>query len=300
MNTRTCLAAGIVAVCLLSVAIAGGPLPTPGGSGVTDAGAAIRLLMRADDMGNSYGRTLGIIKAHKEGIITSTSIMATSQFFEESVRLCKQNPKLAIGAHVTLFGTRTRPALSPATVPSLLTPEGFFYEGLADVKHELNVKEMEAEITAQVDRGKAAGLRVVYLDWHRSMPEAAIEIISRICNERKLLFGQARNGSVYGYGRVPLMRETWPTLKTPDGQRVIYAAPSFGKEDQEFFFSALGALKPGKWIGVVHPGTGEPQRASVVELLCAPRTKEIIKAKNIQLVSYNDLWNEVYGKAESR
>ena len=300
MSTRTCLAVSSIAFCLLSVPTAGRPLHAGGGSGVTDAGSAIRLLMRADDMGNSYGRTLGIIKAHKDGIITSTSIMATSQFFEESVRLCKQNPKLAIGVHVTLFGTRTRPALSPESIPSLVTPEGFFYEGSAEVKHEFNVKEMEREITAQVDKVKAAGLRVVYLDWHRSVSQAAIEIITRICDERKLLFGQARNGSGYGHARVPLMRETWPALKTPDGQRVLYAAPSFSKEDREFFFNALSALKPGKWIGVVHPGTGEPQRASVVELLCSPRTKEIIKSKNIQLVSYNDLWDEIYGKTTSR
>lgn len=300
MNTRTCLAVSIIAFGLLSLPTAGRPLLAQGGSGISDAGSTIRLLMRADDMGNSYGRTLGIIKAHREGIITSASIMPTSQFFEESVRLCKQNPKLAIGVHITLFGTRTRPALSPESIPSLVTPEGFFYEGSAEAKHEFNVKEMEAEITAQVDKVKAAGLRVVYLDWHRSVPQPAIEIITRICNQRKLLFGQARNGSVYGHTRIALMRETWPSLKAPDGQRVLYAAPSFGKEDREFFFNALGALKPGKWIGVVHPGTGEPQRASVVELLCSGRTKEIVKSKNIQLVSYNDLWDEVYGKTTSR
>jgi hypothetical protein len=53
-------------------------------------------------------------------------------------------------------------------------------------------------------------------------------------------------------------------------------------------------------MGVVHPGTGEPQRASVVELLCSPRTKDIIQSKNIHLVSYNDLWDEVYGKKTPR
>ena len=119
-------------------------------------------------------------------------------------------------------------------------------------------------------------------------------------DKRKLLFGESRNGLVYGHTQVPLMRETWPSLQAPDGQRVLYAAPSFSKEDQESFFDARSALKPGKWMGVVHPGTGEPQRASVVELLCSPRAKEIIKLKNIQLVSYNDLWDEVYGKRASK
>lgn len=300
MSTRTGLAVPTVTFCLLLLSGVERTLQAQGSSGIPEAGSAIRLLMRADDMGNSYGRTLGIIKAHEEGIITSASIVPTSQFFEESVRLCKQHPKLAIGIHITLFGTRTCPALSPESIPSLVTPEGFFYEGLADVKHELNVKEMEAEITAQVDKSQATGLRIVYLDWHRSVPPAAAEIIARICDERKLLFGQDRNGSVYGYIRTHLMRETWPSLQAPDGQRVLYAAPSFGTEDREFFFNALSALHSGQWMGVVHPGTGEPQRASVVELLCSPRTKQIIKSKNIRLVGYNDLWDAVYGQKSTR
>ena len=96
------------------------------------------------------------------------------------------------------------------------------------------------------------------------------------------------------------MGETWPTLKAPDGQTIHYAAPAFTKEQQELFWDRLAALEHGNWITVVHPGTGEPERASVVELLCSPRTKEIIRMKNIQLVSYYDLWNEKFGKTISR
>ena len=46
----------------------------------------IRLLVRADDMGISFDVNLAVIKAHKEGILTSASIMPGSVFFEEAIQ----------------------------------------------------------------------------------------------------------------------------------------------------------------------------------------------------------------------
>jgi len=85
------------------------------------AQSPVKLIVRADDMGNSYDIGLAVVKAHKEGIVTSVSVMPTSPFFEEAVGLCKENPDLAAGIHITLLGTRLRPVLSPDEVPSLVT-----------------------------------------------------------------------------------------------------------------------------------------------------------------------------------
>jgi predicted glycoside hydrolase/deacetylase ChbG (UPF0249 family) len=294
----------IITVFLINLFLSGLSLNAQDKSNESGAKPTIRLLVRMDDMGNSYGRTLGIIKASKEGIGASTSIMPTSQFFEESVRLCKANPALAVGIHITLLGTRVRSVLSPDIVPSILTPEGFLYETLGQLnKANPKVEEMEKEIRAQVGKVRATGLRFVYLDWHRGVPEAAKEIIARICHEQQLVYGQdyeRNNGAVYGFKLIPLMPESWPSQQMPDGGVSYYAAPAFTKEQQQSFYDALSDLKPGKWMLMVHPGLGEPQRASVTELLCSPKTKEIIKVKNIQLVSFYDLWNEEFGKAKSR
>jgi predicted glycoside hydrolase/deacetylase ChbG (UPF0249 family) len=267
----------------------------------TDTKTTIRLLTRADDMGVSYDKSLAIIKAHKEGIITSASIMPLSPFFEESVRLCKANPTLVVGVHITLLDTRARPVLSPEEVPSILTPEGFLYEDLDPlIKSNPKVEEMEKEIRAQVEKVRATGLHFVYLDWHRGVPEAAKEIIKRICKEQQLIYGQDWDGAMYGYKRLVLMPETWPTQVLPDGQEVLYSAPALTKEQQQSFFDALSNLKPGLWMTYMHPGLVHPQRASVTELLCSPRTKEIIRKKNIQLVSYYDLWEQQFGKSKRR
>ncbi len=261
----------------------------------------IRLLVRADDMGNSWGRTLGIIKAYKEGIVTSTSIMPPSQFFNESVMLCKANPSLTVGLHITLLATRTRSVLSPDIVPSILTPNGFFYESLDELNNaNPKVEEIEKEIRAQIGKARASGLHFVYLDWHRAVPNEAMEIMMKICKDQKLIYGQDNHPrhigeNMYGFIRIPFMPESFPSKILPDGQRTYYSAPALSQDEQQLFLDRLNNLQPGQWEGVVHPGLAEPNRASVTELLCSPETKEIIKRKNIQLVSYYDLWKKEFG-----
>ncbi len=258
----------------------------------------IRLLVRGDDMGNSWGRTIGFIKSYKDGILTSASIMPPSQFFHESVQFCKENPSLCVGLHITILGTRTRSVLSPELVPSILTPNGFFYENAEELMNaNPRVEEFEREIRAQIGKARASGLHFVYLDWHRGIPEVVQNIILRLCHEQKLIFAQAGVESNYGYRRISgfMPGESFPRQILPDGQFAFYAAPAITKEDQEKFYDGLNNLQPGRWSGVCHPGWAEPNRRSVTELVCSPRTKEIIRRKNIHLVSYYDLWKKEFG-----
>jgi hypothetical protein len=261
----------------------------------------IRLVVRADDMGISYDTTLAIIKAHREGIVTSASIMPNSQFFEESVQLCKANPSLIVGIHITLVGSRTRPVLSPEKVPSIVTPTGYLYESWEQLLNNSNpvFKEIEEEIHAQISKVRVSGLSFVHLDWHRGIAENVKEYIIRLCHQQQLIYGEERE-SMYGFKGLPLIPENWPRQKMPDGQIIYYAAPALNDEHKQLFFDRLNNIQPGQWIGVVHPGLAEPERASVTELLCSQKTKEIVKMKNIQLVSYLDIWKEEYGKTKKR
>jgi len=259
--------------------------------------SSIRLLVRGDDMGKNYGRTVGFMKSHKEGILTSASIMATSVYFDESVRFCKENPALAAGVHITILDGTQRPVLSPEKVPSLVTPKGFFYENSEELlQRNAREEEMEMEMRAQIEKARHSGLHFVYLDWHRGVFPAAQQMIAKLCKEEKLILGHSNDGYVYGYKLTGMVRgEKFPSQVLPDGQTAFYSAPESTAEEQQSFFDALNDLKPGRWLTVCHPGWADPNRASTTKLLCSPKTKEIIKRKNIQLVSYKDIWEEEYG-----
>lgn len=198
--------------------------------------------------------------------------------------------------------THTCSVLSPEIVPSILNPEEFFYESISDLeKVNPKAEEIKKEIRAQVGKARASGLHFVYLGWPRSGDEKSWvqqlrkEITMNICKEQKLIFGQDY-GPMYGYKAIPFILKHWPTQVLHDGQRVYYPAPALSETDRKMFFDNLNNLKPGKWISVIHPGLGEPERASIVELLCLPETKNIIRKRNIQLMSYYDLWQEEFGK----
>jgi predicted glycoside hydrolase/deacetylase ChbG (UPF0249 family) len=61
-----------------------------------------RLVVNADDFGLSAGVNAGIVRAHVEGIVTSTSLMVHGAAAEAAAEAAAQLPRLAVGLHVDL------------------------------------------------------------------------------------------------------------------------------------------------------------------------------------------------------
>lgn len=59
-----------------------------------------RLIVNADDFGYSRGINEGIIKAHSEGIVTSTSLMVETAATGEALKLIEKYPSLGVGLHL--------------------------------------------------------------------------------------------------------------------------------------------------------------------------------------------------------
>src|SRR5512146_2453166 len=83
-----------------------------------------RLIVNADDFGGSADINQAIIRAHREGILTSASLMVNEPAVDEAVALARENPRLGVGLHLTfLFG---RSALPPKEIPGLVNARGEF------------------------------------------------------------------------------------------------------------------------------------------------------------------------------
>ncbi len=127
----------------------------------------IRAIINADDFGLCAGVNEGILKAHREGILTSATIMANMPGFEQAAGMARSTPSLGVGVHLNLL--RGRPVLPPDRVPSLLGPNGLlpgsvyvFLRRLAAGR--IAAAEAEAELRAQVERVLAAGIVPDHLD----------------------------------------------------------------------------------------------------------------------------------------
>lgn len=83
-----------------------------------------RLIVNADDFGRATGVDLGILRAHREGIVTATTLMVAAPASEGAARLARETPTLDVGVHLTL--TYARPLTDPSRIPSLVEPDGTF------------------------------------------------------------------------------------------------------------------------------------------------------------------------------
>jgi predicted glycoside hydrolase/deacetylase ChbG (UPF0249 family) len=64
------------------------------------------LIVTADDFGISRGVNRGIVQAHREGILTSTSLMVDRPAAKEAADVGRQCPALSVGLHLELDAER--------------------------------------------------------------------------------------------------------------------------------------------------------------------------------------------------
>src|ERR1700691_3292444 len=63
-----------------------------------------QLILNADDFGYTRGINEGIIRAHRDGVLTSATLMANGAAFDDAVERAKANPTLGVGCHLVLTG----------------------------------------------------------------------------------------------------------------------------------------------------------------------------------------------------
>ncbi len=129
------------------------------------------LIVNADDFGISEGVNRGIVEAHLNGILTSTTVMANMPAFEQAAQLRRDHPTLATGVHLNL--TAGRPILPPHQLQSLVDREGRFLGGsrllLGLTVGRIDLRHAEAELSAQLERAIWAGFSPDHLDSHHHL-----------------------------------------------------------------------------------------------------------------------------------
>jgi predicted glycoside hydrolase/deacetylase ChbG (UPF0249 family) len=131
------------------------------------------LVVNADDLGVSKGATLGVVRAHREGIVTSASLAATTPFYEHALEACvRACPDLGIGLHFTL--TSGRPVSPVRQVPLLVDESGFFRWRFLALLRATSMRtgsglleQVEVELEAQLQRLIGDGVRPDHIDGER-------------------------------------------------------------------------------------------------------------------------------------
>ena len=130
------------------------------------------LVVNADDLGVSKGATLGIIQAHREGIVTSASLATTYAAYGHALESLRTCPNLGIGLHFTL--TSGKPVSDAKRVPLLIDENGFFRWRFTSLLRAVSIQrksslldQIEIELDAQFARLLSDGIQPDHIDGER-------------------------------------------------------------------------------------------------------------------------------------
>jgi chitin disaccharide deacetylase len=135
-----------------------------------------RLIVNADDFGFTPDVNRGIVAAHRDGILTASTLMANGESFDDAVRLARDTPSLDVGCHLVLISGRSLLppyAPLPASAPELLR---------ALAARRIRVYD---ELAAQVRKILAAGVKPTHLDTHKHthLAPPVLDAVARIAEE---------------------------------------------------------------------------------------------------------------------
>jgi predicted glycoside hydrolase/deacetylase ChbG (UPF0249 family) len=135
-----------------------------------------RLVVNGDDFGFTPDVNRGILAAHRDGILSASTLMANGEAFDHAVRLARDTPSLDVGCHLVLISGRSvlpPYAPLPASAPELLR---------ALAARRIRVYD---ELAAQVRKILAAGLEPTHLDTHKHthLAPPVLDAVARIAQE---------------------------------------------------------------------------------------------------------------------
>lgn len=129
------------------------------------------LVVTADDLGLTPGINAAVRRAHVEGVVTATSVLAVGRAFDGAARLAREQPDLELGAHLALVG-EDPPLLPPGRIPSLVDADGRFplsYRAVVGrgLARRLDPADLRRELGAQLEQVRGIGVPVTHVDTHQ-------------------------------------------------------------------------------------------------------------------------------------
>jgi hopanoid biosynthesis associated protein HpnK len=285
--------------------------------------------VNADDFGLTESVNRGITVAHRDGILTSTSLLANGSAFAEAVSLSEGFPQLSVGVHLNL--SEGKPVSPAARIQSLVNAQGQLHFNPVQLwmgirRGQISVEQIQSECRAQIQRVFDSGITPTHLDGHlhaHVLPQLSTVVIGlaeefRIrsirCPVEDLQATLPLVWKLGGASTATLKRSaiTWGVSSFARRLReqlrlAGFTCPRsfFGLAHTGFLdakaLSALLALVPhGTTELMCHPGYASEQlenlgggvtREREVEVLAltAPEIKESVRALGIRLVSFRDL-----------
>jgi chitin disaccharide deacetylase len=283
------------------------------------------LIVNADDLGWTAGVNRGIAEAHRNGIVTSASLLANGEAFAEAAELARDARGLSVGVHLNL---NDGPPVAPReSVPSLVNDSGELEGGpdgllLKIATRVLSLREVELEWNAQIAKVRDAGIEPTHLDGHKHvhMLPGLFEIALRLAKRHDigairvsheasglraaLSTGQLRAGvvlkqGVQARGLKLLARDARQQAERTGVSTADYfcGIAQTGELTREGVARLLRSLPEGTTELMCHPGYADEalrktstrlqdSRQKEVEILTDTEIRNLVASQGIRLIDY--------------
>ena len=240
------------------------------------------LIIHVDDVGMSYESNQGAIRAIKEGVANSLSVMMPCGWVPGFVHYLKENPELDAGLHLTLTSEwkdyRWGPLAGKNQVKGLVDSEGAMWRSVGEVIKNASPDEVEKEIRAQLDRARTMGFTPTHLDSHMGTLFATPEFLQRYLKvgmEEKIpvMFPGGHNTVVQEQEKMiadqlamtkTVGKQLWdaglPVLDDLENSSYGWKGPESGDKSEkalqkyktEKYINAIKNIKPGLTMVIMH------------------------------------------------
>ncbi|HMK67940.1 MAG TPA: hopanoid biosynthesis-associated protein HpnK [Stellaceae bacterium] len=127
------------------------------------------LIVTADDFGLALPVNEAVERGHREGILTSASLMVMGRAAADAVERARRLPRLGVGLHLLLLDGK--PVLPPERIPDLVGADGRFLTdpvraGMRIFFSARTRAQAAAECRAQLEAFRATGLALDHVDGH--------------------------------------------------------------------------------------------------------------------------------------
>ncbi len=125
----------------------------------------MKLIINADDFGYTESVSAGILRAHRDGIVTATTFMTNAPHTAGAAKLARATPSLDVGVHLVL--SFNRPLADIARLRSLVDEDGKFLRATELLRRDIDREEALLEYRTQYEKARELlGREPTHLDTH--------------------------------------------------------------------------------------------------------------------------------------
>lgn len=281
------------------------------------------LIINGDDFGLSQSVNSALIKAHRDGILTSASLMLNEPGFREAVGLARENPELGVGIHLALIQGHS--SLPPYEIKPLVNQKGEFDSNpvLAGLRFFFIRKYrnlLQEEITAQIEKFFNAGIKPTHIDGHLNihLHPSVLMILLPLMDEFKIQAVRVPSEDFFYHWKLDRSKTPWKAAHAlifkflgayATGKfrtkKIQYPHRTFGllqsgNMTREFVTRVLANLPDGITEMSFHVADKVPSSQIApagyhyeeeFRTLIDPELKELVQKEKIQLINYSFLTN---------